>query len=73
MAGDVDGAIAHYRTAAGRTTSLAERLYLTTRAARLRGAADGPSATPDPASSSPGDGGRGRDRRARDDGAPDRG
>jgi RNA polymerase sigma factor (sigma-70 family) len=35
MAGDVAGAIAHYRTAAGRTTSLAERAYLTTRAARL--------------------------------------
>ncbi len=35
MAGDVEGAIAHYRTAAGRTTSLAERTYLTTRAARL--------------------------------------
>ncbi len=28
MAGDVDGAIAHYRTAAGRTTSLVERTYL---------------------------------------------
>ena len=35
MAGDVEGAIAHYRTAAGRTTSLAERIYLTTQAARL--------------------------------------
>jgi predicted RNA polymerase sigma factor len=30
MAGDVEGAIAHYRKAAGRTTSLAERRYLTT-------------------------------------------
>jgi predicted RNA polymerase sigma factor len=35
MAGDVDGAIVHYRTVAGRTTSLAERIYLTTQAARL--------------------------------------
>jgi RNA polymerase sigma factor (sigma-70 family) len=35
MAGDRDAAIAHYRTAAGRTTSVAERDYLTTRAARL--------------------------------------
>ncbi len=35
MGGDLDAAIAHYRTAAGRTTSLAERAYLTTRAARL--------------------------------------
>jgi RNA polymerase sigma factor (sigma-70 family) len=37
MAGDRDAAIVHYRTAAGRTTSLAERDYLTTRAARLAG------------------------------------
>src|SRR6266545_5574510 len=35
MAGDRDAAVAHYRTAAGRTTSLAERMYLTTRAARI--------------------------------------
>jgi hypothetical protein len=35
MSGDLNAAIAHYRTAAGRTTSLAERAYLTTRAARL--------------------------------------
>jgi RNA polymerase sigma factor (sigma-70 family) len=35
MAGEVEGAIAHYRTAAGRTTSLAERGYLIGRAARL--------------------------------------
>ncbi|MDB5075879.1 MAG: hypothetical protein JWO42_2058, partial [Chloroflexi bacterium] len=35
MAGDVEGAVAHYRRAAGRTTSLAERMYLTTQAARL--------------------------------------
>jgi hypothetical protein len=38
MAGDTDGAIAHYRLAAGRTTSLAERDYLTSKVARLRGA-----------------------------------
>ena len=35
MAGDHDAAIAHYRAAAGRTTSIPERNYLTTRAARL--------------------------------------
>jgi hypothetical protein len=35
MAGDVDGAIRHYRPAAGRTTSLAEQAYLRMRAARL--------------------------------------
>ena len=36
MAGDDDAAIAHYRAAAGRTTSLAERDYLTARAARVQ-------------------------------------
>jgi predicted RNA polymerase sigma factor len=36
MAGDHEAAIAHYRTAAGRTTSLPERNYLMTQAARLR-------------------------------------
>jgi RNA polymerase sigma factor (sigma-70 family) len=35
MSGDHDTAIAHYRTAAGRTTSIAERDYLTARAGRL--------------------------------------
>lgn len=35
MAGDLDGALADYRSAAGRTTSVAERDYLTGRAARL--------------------------------------
>ena len=35
MAGDHEAAIAHYRAAAGRTTSIPERDYLTTRAARL--------------------------------------
>ena len=35
MAGDVDGAVAHYRAAAGRTTSVPERHYLTSQAARL--------------------------------------
>ena len=35
-AGDVEEAIRHYRTAAARTTSLPERRYLTTKAARLR-------------------------------------
>jgi RNA polymerase sigma factor (sigma-70 family) len=36
LAGDHPAAIAHYRTAAGRTTSLPERNYLLTQAARLR-------------------------------------
>ena len=35
MAGERDAAIAHYRAAAGRTTSVAERDYLASRAARL--------------------------------------
>jgi RNA polymerase sigma factor (sigma-70 family) len=35
MSGDPDAAITHYRTAAARTTSAAERDYLTLRAARL--------------------------------------
>jgi predicted RNA polymerase sigma factor len=35
MAGDTEGAISHYRAAASRTTSLPERRYLTTQAARL--------------------------------------
>jgi predicted RNA polymerase sigma factor len=37
MSGHHDAAITQYRTAAGRTTSLPERDYLTTRAARLSG------------------------------------
>jgi predicted RNA polymerase sigma factor len=36
MAGDTEAAARHYRVAAARTTSLAERHYLTTKAARLR-------------------------------------
>jgi hypothetical protein len=36
MAGDVPAALAHYLSAAKRTTSLPERRYLTTRAARLK-------------------------------------
>ena len=35
MAGNHAAAIAHYRAAAGRTTSIPERNYLATRAARL--------------------------------------
>jgi predicted RNA polymerase sigma factor len=35
MAGDHQAAIAHYYAAAGRTTSIPERNYLTTQAARL--------------------------------------
>ena len=37
MAGDHVAAVAHYQAAAGRTTSIPERNYLTTRAARLAG------------------------------------
>jgi predicted RNA polymerase sigma factor len=37
MAGDREAALAHYRLAAGRTTSIPERNYLTTKAARLDG------------------------------------
>jgi RNA polymerase sigma factor (sigma-70 family) len=36
MAGDTQAAMAHYRAAAARTTSIPERQYLTTQAARLR-------------------------------------
>jgi RNA polymerase sigma factor (sigma-70 family) len=36
MAGDADGAIASYQAAAGRTTSIPERNYLTLQAARVR-------------------------------------
>jgi predicted RNA polymerase sigma factor len=39
MAGDHEAAIAHYQAAAARTTSLPERNYLTTKAARLTEAA----------------------------------
>ena len=35
MAGDLDSAIAHYRAAASRTTSIPERIYLTTQAAKV--------------------------------------
>jgi predicted RNA polymerase sigma factor len=35
MAGDRESAVAHYRTAAARTTSVAERDYLMAQAARL--------------------------------------
>jgi predicted RNA polymerase sigma factor len=35
MAGDAPGAARHYRIAAGRTTSIPERNYLMTQAARL--------------------------------------
>jgi predicted RNA polymerase sigma factor len=41
MAGDTQAAMAHYRAAAARTTSIPEQQYLTTQAARLRaGTAD---------------------------------
>jgi RNA polymerase sigma factor (sigma-70 family) len=36
LAGDTDGALAHYRAAASGTTSLPEQRYLATRAARLK-------------------------------------
>jgi RNA polymerase sigma factor (sigma-70 family) len=44
MTGDRDAAIGYYRAAAAATTSLPERRYLTTRAARLRGDRAGSSA-----------------------------
>jgi predicted RNA polymerase sigma factor len=40
MAGDREGALAHYRAAAERTTSLPEQRYLATRAARLNALGD---------------------------------
>ena len=43
MSGDRDSAISHFRAAAGRTTSSAERDYLTARAARLAGEAARPA------------------------------
>ena len=44
MAGDTQAAMAHYRAAAARTTSIPEQQYLTTQAARLRaGTAQPPS------------------------------
>ena len=42
MAGDHQAAITHYRVAAGRTTSIPERNYLLTRAARLAESAPSP-------------------------------
>ena len=36
LAGDLEGAITHYRRAAGRTTNIPERNYLLTQAARLK-------------------------------------
>jgi RNA polymerase sigma factor (sigma-70 family) len=46
MAGEVDGAIAEYETAAGRTASVPENHYLTIRAARLSQSRRGPARTP---------------------------
>ena len=43
MAGDHQAAIAHYRIAAGRTTTLPERNYLMTQAARLRESTTNPA------------------------------
>jgi len=44
MAGDVPAALAHYRAAAARTTSIPEQQYLTTQAARLRAGTAHPGA-----------------------------
>jgi hypothetical protein len=41
MLGDHPGAVKHYRAAAGRTTSIPERNYLTAQAARLEEASQG--------------------------------
>src|SRR5215813_7584871 len=46
MAGDTQAAMAHYRAAAARTTSIPEQQYLTTQAARLRAGAAHPPARP---------------------------
>ena len=49
MEGDTRAAIAHYRAAAGRTTSIPEQHYLTLQAARLSAGAEhpaGPSGQP---------------------------
>ncbi len=46
MAGDTQAAMAHYRAAAARTTSIPEQQYLTTPAARLRAETAQPPARP---------------------------
>jgi predicted RNA polymerase sigma factor len=48
LTGDTEGALADYRAAAARTTSLPEQRYLTTRAAQLRRAQDVSCASSDP-------------------------
>ena len=45
MAGNREAAIAHYRAAAARTTSVPERNYLATKAARLAADNTGPRTT----------------------------
>ena len=46
MAGDTQAAMAHYRAAAARTTSIPEQQYLTTQAARLRAGTAQPHGRP---------------------------
>jgi predicted RNA polymerase sigma factor len=46
MAGDTQAAMAHYRAAAARTTSIPEQRYLTTQAARLRAGTAQPPGRP---------------------------
>jgi len=46
MAGDTQAAMAHYRAAAARTTSIPEQQYLTTQAARLRAGTAPPPGRP---------------------------
>ena len=46
MAGDTQAAMAHYRAAAARTTSIPEQQYLTTQAARLRAGTAQPRGRP---------------------------
>jgi len=46
MAGDTQAAMAHYRAAAARTTSIPEQQYLTTQAARLRAGTGSPPGRP---------------------------
>ncbi|TML15419.1 MAG: RNA polymerase sigma factor, partial [Actinobacteria bacterium] len=45
MAGDTEGALEHYRAAAGRTTSVPEQRYLALKAAQLRLGETEPSAS----------------------------
>jgi RNA polymerase sigma factor (sigma-70 family) len=55
-AGDAEAAVAHYRAAAGRTTSIPEQHYLATQAARLSAQTEGPGGVAHQPSFDTGDG-----------------